>query len=177
MPDYLFFYGHTPKNPEIVDDSCFSQWYPAPFTRGGVTYLTAEHFMMAEKAIIFDDLESYDKIIKASEPRDAKMLGRLVRNYDEQIWESVRLTVVGLGSYYKFSQNPHLAKHLLATGDKILVEASPYDKIWGIGLSASDPRAKNKNTWQGSNLLGEALMITRNRLQQNLTVYHGFTVA
>jgi ribA/ribD-fused uncharacterized protein len=145
--------------------SPFSQWHPAKFTSKSVVapeqyetkFSCAEQYMMAEKALLFGDLDTYAKIMAATEPRKQKALGRKVRSFKEATWKKWREKIVLQASYAKFSQNEHLKAKLLATGDKILVEASPTDRIWGIGMRASDPRAKVRKSWKGLNLLGYAL--------------------
>lgn len=84
---YLYFWGHTPKQAHIVDKSCFSQWFPAQFELDGIKYFTAEHYMMAQKAQLFHDDETFDQILKVTHPNEAKQLGRKVKNYDEQAWK------------------------------------------------------------------------------------------
>lgn len=164
---YLFFWGHTPKDPAIVDKACFSQWYPAPFVEDQITYPTAEHYMMAKKAELFHDLAIRDQIIQQAHPNQAKALGRKVRNFDNKIWDAHKLAIVQQGSYLKFSQHAALKDYLLQTGDRILVEASPYDKVWGIGMAQDHPHAEQPARWRGENLLGFALMAARDRLKQH----------
>lgn len=161
---YLYFWGHTSKVRGVIDNSCLSQWYPAPFMLDGVVYTTAEHYMMAQKALIFNDKDSFDKIIKATHPKQAKDLGRQIKNFNEQIWQEKRLEIVTAGNLAKFSQHADLKVYLLDTGERILVEASPVDKIWGVGLAKDDKCICNPNQWRGLNLLGFALMAVRDRL-------------
>tara|TARA_B100000287_G_scaffold430464_1_gene485789 strand:- start:584 stop:1186 length:603 start_codon:yes stop_codon:yes gene_type:complete len=160
---YMFFWGHQNKGPE-VSKSCFSQWYESDFTDSGVRYMTAEHFMMAEKAKLFKDLVTYEKIINASNPSEAKALGREVAGFDESLWLSNRFDIVVRGNRLKFGQNPELKEYLLNTSDRILVEASPVDKIWGVGLATDNPDIENPNLWRGLNLLDFALMEVRDVL-------------
>jgi ribA/ribD-fused uncharacterized protein len=122
--------------------------------------------MMAEKARLFGDEAARAQILKASSPNAAKQLGRQVKHFDEQVWAESRFQLVVAGNLAKFSQNHELGNYLLGTGDKVLVEASPVDRIWGIGLAAGDAQAKNPEQWRGLNLLGFALMETRQRLQE-----------
>lgn len=161
---YLFFWGHTTHAGE-VDKACLSQWFPSPFTVDGRKYLTAEHWMMAEKARLFEDHEARTQILGVEAPADAKRLGRRVRNFDDATWSSHRMAVVVAGSEHKFQQNPALRDFLLRTGDRVLVEASPRDRIWGIGLGAKNERAAQPQLWRGENLLGFALMQARTRLR------------
>ena len=158
---YLFFWGHRPEPDGRIGKGCLSQWWPAPFTVDGHTYRTAEHWMMWSKAMLFGDSEAAEQILDAVHPHAAKELGRTVRGFDEAVWVERRYGIVVAGSVAKFSQNPELGWFLLGTGDRVLVEASPVDRIWGIGLSASDPAAADPSRWRGLNLLGEALMEAR----------------
>ena len=138
-----------------------SQFHPSPFVVNGIKYPAAEYWMMAEKARCFDDQETLKAILKAARPIDAKNLGRSVRNYNEQKWENKRYSVVIQGNIYKFSRNKHLRDMLMDTGEQVLVEASPTDKIWGIGLAETHPNARVPCKWPGKNLLGFALMEVR----------------
>ena len=121
--------------------------------------------MMAEKAALFADRTAYDAIIASDSPGKAKALGRQVANYNDATWQAARFAVVCSVYLGKFRLNPALQTFLLNSGDKILVEASPQDRIWGIGLAASDPRAADPRQWQGENLLGFALMQVRTELR------------
>ncbi|MCB9765483.1 MAG: NADAR family protein [Alphaproteobacteria bacterium] len=163
--DYLLFWGHRPSKDGRIHSSCLSQWWPARFVVDGVAYATAEHFMMAGKARLFGDDEMLARILEAPSPAAAKKLGRKVRGFDEETWKAHRFDIVRDASAAKFGQDPGLRDYLLGTGDKVLVEASPYDRIWGIGLKAADPRAADPRTWQGQNLLGFALMEARTYLR------------
>ena len=141
-----------------------SQWWPSPFTVDGVTYATAEHYMMAEKARLFGDEARRQEILAAAHPNQAKSLGRLVEGYDEGAWEAERYAIVVRANLAKFSSNPVLRDYLLSSGERVLVEASPLDRIWGIGVAAGDPRADQPENWRGLNLLGFALMDVREQL-------------
>ncbi len=162
--DFLFFWGHTNKT-NAVTAACLSQWWIQPFVVDNVSYPTAEHWMMAQKAILFGDDETLKLILEAPTPNQAKALGREVKNFDNAIWEQHRFDFVATGNLHKFEQNKDLKAFLLATGDKILVEASPYDQVWGIGLTANAPNVTDPTTWRGLNLLGFALMKTRDELR------------
>jgi len=142
----------------------FGQWTESAFEIDGIRYTCAEQYMMAAKARLFADETTLASILAATLPRDQKMLGRQVRNFDEHVWNRERMDIVIAANRAKFTQNPEMRKKLLATGDKILVEASPLDKLWGIGLRADDQRVHDKSTWLGKNLLGEALMKVRKEL-------------
>lgn len=163
---YLFFWGHTPRREGEVDTSCLSQWYPAPFEENGQAYATAEHYMMAEKARLFHDEASRQAILAAGTPGEAKALGRKVSGFDNAAWEQHAFDIVVRGNLLKFSQNPALRDFLLASRERVLVEASPQDRIWGIGLHRDDPRAADPASWEGTNLLGFALMEVRSRLTE-----------
>jgi ribA/ribD-fused uncharacterized protein len=162
---YLFFWGHQPLPGGEIGKPCLSQWWPAPFTVDGDTYPTAEHFMMAEKARLFGDEETRARILQASHPKAAKALGRKVRGFSEESWCAGRFEIVVRGNLAKFGQNPALREFLENTGDRVLVEASPVDRIWGIGLAADDPRAEYPDQWRGLNLLGFALMEVRRQFR------------
>lgn len=161
---FLFFWGHTPSRPDVLGAECLSQWYPAPFTMDDVRYATAEHFMMASKARLFGDEASARAILGAETPAEAKKLGRSVAGFDEQTWVAARADVVFRASIAKFSQDPVLRAFLVGTGERVLVEASPTDRIWGIGLAAADAHACDPHRWNGLNLLGFALMKARAEL-------------
>ncbi|AIZ62702.1 hypothetical protein PK28_01610 [Hymenobacter sp. DG25B] len=163
---YLFFWGHTGRPGAAVGKECFSQWYPAPFTLNGQTYATTEHYMMAEKARLFQDEATRQAILAAPHPHQAKTLGRQVQNFEEGLWNDARFAIVVQGNLAKFSQYPALRQFLLDTGQRVLVEASPVDVIWGIGLAQDDPRAANSAEWPGLNLLGFALMEVRAQLSR-----------
>lgn len=163
---YLFFWGHTQKQEGQIDKSCLSQWYPAPFTLDNVRYPTAEHYMMAEKARLFNDEENLYHVLQANHPGEAKKYGRLVRGFDETTWHAHRYNIVVQANQAKFSQNTDMGIFLLSTNEQVLVEASPYDKVWGIGLMADSPQAQNPAEWHGLNLLGFALMQVRQELSE-----------
>ena len=161
---YLHFWGHRARADGQIGASCLSQWWPSPFTVDGVEYATAEHWMMASKARLFGDAEAEGKALQAPNPALAKKAGRLVRGFDEAIWERERFGIVVEGSVHKFAAHAGLRDFLLGTGDRVLVEASPVDRVWGIGLAADDERAADPERWRGPNLLGFALMEARERL-------------
>ncbi|MEV5438238.1 NADAR family protein [Streptomyces sp. NPDC052682] len=162
---YLHFWGHRPRPDGRIGPSCLSQWWPSPFTVGQVTYRTAEHWMMAEKARLFQDAEAERRVLAADHPSLAKKAGRLVRGFDEAAWERERFRIVVEGSVHKFAAHEDLRQFLLGTGERVLVEASPVDRVWGIGLAADDEAATDPERWRGPNLLGFALMEARERLR------------
>jgi len=139
----------------------FSQWYKCAILIDDVLYNCCEQFMMSQKALQFNDKDSHRKIMSSDDPSYHKIYGRKVKNFDVDMWNECAKDIVYKGNYAKFTQNPKLKKILLATIGTTLVEASPYDKIWGIGLSKDDPKAKDRNTWQGTNWLGEILTKVR----------------
>lgn len=145
----------------------FSQWYPHDMNVDGIQYNCAEQFMMAMKASHFGDQESLEKIMFTSSPRIQKEIGRKVKNFNPDEWRIVAMSYVIIGNRAKFS-DPELREFILSTGNKELVEASPYDKIWGIGLGEDDPRALDKSQWLGTNWLGKALMEVRTQIKEDL---------
>lgn len=165
---YLFFWGHAPAKDGQITHSCFSQWWNShPFWVDQVEYLTAEHYMMAEKARLFSDQNILEKILSCAHPGEAKKLGRAVSGFDPEVWDKRCSDIVIAGNYHKFDQHPVLKEYILNTGSRILVEASPRDRIWGIGMSKNNPNAENPAGWRGRNLLGFALMEVRQRLLES----------
>jgi ribA/ribD-fused uncharacterized protein len=162
---YLFFWGHRPSADGSVGAGCLSQWWPAPFTVDGHRYGTAEHYMMWRKAMLFGDEATAARVLTVDHPGEAKKLGRLVRDFDESTWDDARFDIVVTANLAKFDQHDDLRAFLLNTGERVLVEASPIDRIWGIGLAATDRRATDPRQWLGLNLLGFALMRVRARLR------------
>lgn len=163
---YIFFWGHTNNGNEPVGKFVFSQWFPSPFVYQGVMYKTAEHWMMAGKARLFNDTEIVEKIIEANKPGEVKELGRQIKHFDPVIWDQHKFNIVKEGNIHKFSQHASLREYLVNTGDRVLVEASPVDSIWGIGLAGDSSNVENPNTWKGLNLLGFALMEVRDALRK-----------
>ena len=162
---FVFFWRHYGQGSKL-GPHCFSQWYSSPFQVGAVTYATAEHYMMAEKARLFGDEEIRAQILAATNPGAVQALGRKVRGFKQETWEAHRYDIVLAGNVAKFSQDPALREYLAGTKNRVLVEASPKDRIWGIGLAADDDRAKNPLEWRGLNLLGFALMEARRRISE-----------
>lgn len=163
-PKLLCFWGHQPGKDGQITKACFSQWFERSFAVEGHVYPTAEHWMMAGKARLFEDDETLAKILNCATAPEVKKLGRQVRNWDEQEWQRKRLQIVIEGNVHKFSQHEDLKTFLLSTGKRILVEASPYDRIWGIGMRQDDKEVNHPDNWKGLNLLGYALMAVRDRL-------------
>ena len=162
--EFLFFWGHTNKY-DYITKSCLSQWYPAQFVIDSITYRCTEQWMMAEKARVFGDEYNRKKILEAKDPKEMKSLGRQVQNFNADVWNEKAREIVTKGNIAKFSQNPELKTFLLNTGDMVLVEASPYDKIWGIGMGRDDASVKNPHNWKGTNWLGCCLMEARDAIK------------
>lgn len=152
---YIYFYGGP-----------FSNWYCAkPLLLDPITNIyfdSTEQLFMFYKADFFKDAETRIKIIGEFNPKEVKALGKQVKGFKKEAWDCVSFGYMVYVNYLKYSQNSDLKQILLETEERILVEASPYDKIWGIGLSVEDARAGM--SWQGQNLLGEALMEVRKML-------------
>ena len=153
------FFWKTSKG--ILDEGCFSQWQISHFSFRGIQYSSAEQFMMAHKAIAFNDRETLKEIMNESHPRKIKKLGRQIVNFNSDTWDKYKYCVALIGNYCKFDQNEKMKQILINTGDNIIVEASPYDKIWGVGLDENDSRIMNPLYWEGENLLGFVLMKVR----------------
>lgn len=168
-PEFLFFWGHRPSADGTITKSCLSQWWECSFEVDGIQYTSCEQYMMAEKARIFRDREMFYSILRETSPKNIKALGRKVKKFDSDVWDRVKFDIVVKGNYAKFSQNKELFDFLMGTGDRILVEASPYDTVWGIVLRESDMNSKYPNKWRGQNLLGFALTEVRDKLRKQ---YH-----
>ena len=151
--DYIFFWG-----------GCFSNWYPCKFTMDYVEFSSSEQAFMCEKALFFEDEEADAKILATNSPSEQKAIGRTIKNFDAEKWSEVSKSIMYEVCKAKFTQNPHLLKALLATEGKTLVEASPFDKIYGIGLDKNNPLAWEKETWEGENLLGYILTELRDNI-------------
>lgn len=147
----------------------FSQWHPCKFIVNSIEYNCAEQYMMYQKALYFQDIVSAEKILKSSSPKSQKALGRKITPFDIDKWNNVAQNIVLVGNLHKFQQNKDLYDKLIATEGTTLVEASPYDKIWGIGLRETDLRAQKRETWNGTNWLGEILTIVRAILLEQIT--------
>jgi ribA/ribD-fused uncharacterized protein len=165
---FFFFWGHRASTVGAVGKWCLSQWWPVTFEVDARRYATAEHFMMAEKARMFEDADAERRILSSSDPAEAKRIGRTVRGFDERVWEQHRFAAVVRGNRAKFEQHPELASFLISRGEEVLVEASPNDSVWGIGLRETDGAARDPRRWPGLNLLGFALMDVRQLLRGGL---------
>jgi len=153
--DYWFFWGGE-----------FSQWCPSKFTIDETEYNCAEQYMMEQKAKLFGDEEMERKIMETDSPRKQKQFGKQVQGFVKETWENVARDIVKRANIAKFTQNPDLRVAFEVSKGKELVEASPEDTIWGIGLHESDERAWTKETWLGTNWLGEVLMDVREELTE-----------
>lgn len=151
--NYVFFW-----------DGIYSQWHQAPMEIDGVKYNCCEQYMMHQKALHFSDYEIAEKVMQTRSPRDQKQLGRQVKGFNKAMWDSACVSIVYKGNLAKFSQNEDLKRELLATGDRILVEASPYDAIWGIGLGENEPGVEDPINWKGLNLLGWSITMVKKQL-------------
>ena len=160
---YLFFWGHQEKSNQVTKSS-LSQWYISGFQENGNTFPTAEHYMMYYKAKLFDDAKAAEKVLLSPTAKEAKQIGREVIGFNQKQWNEKRFEIVVNANFAKFSQNKALKDFLLNTGDQIIVEASPVDKIWGVGMSQDNPAISDPYSWKGLNLLGFALMEVRDRL-------------
>ena len=153
---HVFFYG-----------GFFSQWVTSPFKcwETQITFNCAEQYMMWNKAMVFQDYIIADKILQTTDPAVQKQLGKLVKGFDREEWDRRKQRIVYKGSYYKYSQNPEFMRALRKTGNRTIVEASPTDTIWGIGLSTYDVDIYDESKWRGENLLGRILMQLRGDLR------------
>lgn len=163
---FLFFWGHTPPADGHINESCLSQWWGCYFTVDGIGYTCAEQYMMAEKARMFHDQAMCEQIMLAKHPKEMKAYGRAVSNFDKDLWDQSCYEIVKKANLAKFSQNQELWDFLKSTGKRILVEASPRDRIWGIGMGKNNPDAECPVKWRGANLLGFALTEVRDILLQ-----------
>ncbi|MCK9369722.1 NADAR family protein [Candidatus Dojkabacteria bacterium] len=146
----------------------FSQWYPSKFVVDNVEFSCAEQFMMYQKAILFGDHHTSQQIMKTTNPKTQKLLGRKVSGFDPKAWHQNCFEIVYIGNEAKFTQNPTLLARLMATGTTILVEASSWDKIWGIGLDAKTAIVTPPYLWKGSNYLGKVLTSVRNNIREDM---------
>jgi len=153
---YVFFFG-----------GICSQWVSSKFTIDGIEYNCAEQYMMAQKALFFKDKEQLQKIMNTDNPRDQKYYGRQVKNFDDKKWSKISRGVVFKANMAKFTQNPRMLDELISYGNREIVEASPTDKIWGIGLAVDDPKIHDKSNWQGTNWLGEVIMDVKKTIITN----------
>lgn len=161
--NYTFFWKTNERY------GCLSNWFEASFVIDGINYNSAEQYMMFKKALLFNDAENASKIMDAASPKICKALGKKVKPFDSAIWDQHKYNIVYDGIKAKFEQNPDIRAVLLATGDSILVEASPFDNIWGIGLTARQAKEISPEEWPGQNLLGKILMDVRKALENSVS--------
>jgi ribA/ribD-fused uncharacterized protein len=152
--NYVFFWS-----------GIYSQWHKAPMVIDKVEYNSCEQYMMHQKALLFEDIEIAELIMKESNPREQKKYGRMIKNFDKSVWEKNCLAIVYEGNLAKFTQNSDLMVSMLSTGDRIFVEASPLDNIWGIGLEENAEGIEDPSYWLGLNLLGQALNLVKNKIK------------
>ena len=162
--NFVFFWKQGDEKQNHVSKGCLSQWQKCKFEVDGISYNCAEQYMMAEKARLFGDEETRQRIMHEDSPDKIKQLGREVKGFDSEIWDQHKFEVVVKGNLAKFKQNPEMLKFLKGTGTAILVEASPFDRVWGIGLKEGDKDIEDAEKWYGSNLLGFALMVVRDQI-------------
>lgn len=150
---HVLFWGGWPSN-----------WFKASFTLedgegNPMRFATTEQYFMHRKAMMFHDKETADKILATNNPRKAKELGRQVRNYNDDLWNEKRYQIMFTANLYKYNQNKELMDALTSDElrDKTFVEASPYDRIWGIGIGMEDDASDDEKMWKGQNLLGKCL--------------------
>ena len=159
----FYFYGHTDKS---GDSKCLSNWYPAKFVdENGNQFYHSEQYMMYQKAILFKDLQKAKEILETESPKIAKQKGRQVKNFVKEVWDANARDIVFKGCLLKFSQNEDMKSYLLSTGNRHLAEASPFDRIWGIGIGLK--KASDGHEWRGRNWLGECLMKVRTTLNNS----------
>ncbi|MGE3288779.1 MAG: NADAR family protein [Pseudonocardia sp.] len=164
LPPMLHFWRPDPQPDGRPGPGCLSQWWPAPFTVDGVAFPTAEHYMMWRKALLFGDVRAADVVLADPDPAAAKAAGRAVAGFEGPTWVVHRFDVVVDGNRAKFAADAALRGYLVDTGHRVLVEASPDDAVWGIGLADGEPDAAVPSRWRGYNLLGFALMQVRDEL-------------
>lgn len=143
----------------------YSQWHLVNMTIDRIEYNSCEQYMMHQKALLFGDNEIAELIMKETNPREQKKYGRMIKNFDKAVWDKNCFVIVYEGNYAKFTQNSDLKEELLSTGDRVLVEASPLDNIWGIGMAENDEGVDNPSYWLGLNLLGFAITTVRNQIR------------
>jgi ribA/ribD-fused uncharacterized protein len=154
--DYIYFHNHRDKITGYL-----SQLYPSFFKENGILFSSTEMYMMLHKAMVFNDTETMNKILATTDPKEIKALGRTIKNFDQKMWEGIKVDIVRTGNILKFSQNVNLRTRLLFShGDNpLFIETNPYDRVWGIGYSTEDAD-NNRQRW-GQNLLGKILTDVR----------------
>lgn len=152
-------------NPD-EENGYLSNWYLSEFIIDDITFSSMEQYMMYEKAILFHDQETAEKILQTDNVAEIKALGRTVQNFDDTVWGQSREEIVYKGVFEKFRQNPELRKRLERTGEEVIAECAVKDRIWGIGLSMKDEHRFCVDRWKGQNLLGKILMDVRKDIKQ-----------
>ena len=158
--NYIYFWH------EYLKYGYLSNWYESHFIVDDIPYVHTEQFFMAQKALLFNDQATFELIMQAKTPDECKQLGKQVKNFDQATLDAHQEEIMYRGNFAKFSQNPVLKDLLLATGDKRLAEASPYDAKWGIKLDEATARTINSADWPGQNLLGKCLEKVREELRK-----------
>lgn len=158
---HLFFYRHL-----------LGQWHIHPFTVEGITYNCPEQYMMYQKAVLFKDEDAAEKILHEEKPHNHQKIGRIVKNYSQNIWDNVKFDVIVAGNMARFREDELGRNFLFESDPLILVEASPTDLVYGVGLGENDPLILDENNWRGQNLLGKALMKVRTELKKE---YNGLS--
>ena len=151
---------------EHPENLCFSNWYRAPFVIDEKRFASIEQYMMYEKAKLFNDDDIAGQVLQTEDAAEIKALGRRVKNYNDHVWNGRRQLIVFRGLMAKFGQNQELKTALLETGDALLAECEPNDRIWGIGMSIDDPRRLQPSEWDGQCLLGYTLIEVREQLKR-----------
>lgn len=157
-PTHVYFYS---------GQQCFSNWHHSPdqIKMNGLSFDSSEQAFMFTKAWFFRDFDNAARIHLEKSPAKVKALGRAITGYDDAAWECVREGMMAYVNLMKYRQNDAMREELLGTADRILVEASPVDRVWGVGLGEDDPLILDSRLWRGRNLLGEALMTVRRLLK------------
>jgi ribA/ribD-fused uncharacterized protein len=165
--EFYFFWKHQ-----------FGQWTKRGIVDPeGLTYNCCEQYMMHKKAMLFGDTIVAEKILGEPEPSSQQKLGREVSNYKSEIWDNHKFGIVWYGNYLKFTQHKDLGQRLIATGQRVIVEASPYDLVWGVGYAADSEEILTPEKWRGQNLLGHVLMSVRSAIsiKENKSGHSSFT--
>ena len=152
---YHFFYG-----------GYLSQWSDCSFTIGDTKFTSAEQYMMYTKAVMFEDYSIMEQILETTDPSEQKRLGKLVHNFSQYVWDREKYNIICTGNLAKFTQDLEHKEFLLNTGNKIIVEASEDDTVYGIGLGIDDSRIWEPKQWKGTNLLGKCLVHVRELIKK-----------